>query len=70
MAISADKIDAAIEAAVFAPEEEARQQHRREIKALAASLGIYPASIQGLYEAAGKGLYQEYDSSRRLTCAG
>jgi fructose/tagatose bisphosphate aldolase len=58
MSITVDKIDAAIEAAVFAPEEEARQQHRREIKALAASLGIYPASIQGLYEAAGKSLYQ------------
>jgi fructose/tagatose bisphosphate aldolase len=58
MSITADRIDAAIEAAVFAPEEETRQQHRREIKALAASLGIYPASIQGLYEAAGKGLYQ------------
>ena len=58
MSITVDKIDAAIEAAVFAPEEEARQQHRREIKALAASLGIYPASIQSLYEAAGKGLYQ------------
>ena len=58
MSITVDKIDAAIEAAVFAPEEEARQQHRRDIKALAASLGIYPASIQGLYEAAGKGLYQ------------
>jgi fructose/tagatose bisphosphate aldolase len=58
MSITVDKIDAAIEAAVFAPEEEARQQHRRDIKALAASLGIYPASIQGLYEAAGKSLYQ------------
>jgi fructose/tagatose bisphosphate aldolase len=58
MSITADKIDAAIEAAVFAPAEEARQQHRRDIKALAASLGIYPASIQSLYEAAGKGLYQ------------
>ena len=58
MSITVDKIDAAIEAAVFAPEEEARQQHRRDIKALAASLGIYPASIQSLYEAAGKGLYQ------------
>jgi fructose/tagatose bisphosphate aldolase len=58
MPIAADKIDAAIEAAVFAAEEGARQQHRRDIKALAASLGIYPASIQSLYEAAGKGLYQ------------
>jgi fructose/tagatose bisphosphate aldolase len=58
MSITADKIDAAIEAAVFAAEEGARQQHRREIKALASSLGIYPASIQSLYEAAGKGLYQ------------
>ena len=58
MGITADKIDSAIERAVFAPEEEVRQQHRRDIKALAASLGVYPASIQGLYEAAGKGLYQ------------
>ncbi len=58
MSIPADKIDAAIEAAVFAPEEEPRQHYRREIKALASSLGIYPASIQSLYEAAGKGLYR------------
>src|SRR5512136_588185 len=58
MAIPADKIDAAIEAAVFAPEEEPRQHYRREIKALALSMGIYPASIQSLYEAAGKGLYR------------
>ena len=58
MAITADKIDVAIEAAVFAPEEEPRQHYRREIKALASSLGIYPASIQSLYEAAGKGLYR------------
>ncbi len=58
MSITADKIDSAIERAIFAPEEEVRQQHRRDIRALAASLGVYPASIQGLYEAAGKGLYQ------------
>lgn len=57
MAITVDKIDAAVEAAVFAPEEEVRQQYRRDIRVLAASLGIYPASIQGLYDAAGKGLY-------------
>ncbi|MBN2099519.1 MAG: class II D-tagatose-bisphosphate aldolase, non-catalytic subunit, partial [Dehalococcoidia bacterium] len=58
MSITVDQIDAAIEAAVFAPEEEPRQHYHREISALASSLGIYPASIQGLYEAAGQGLYQ------------
>ena len=58
MGITRDKIDSAIEGAIFAPEEEARQQHRRDIKELAASLGARPASIQGLYEAAGKGQYQ------------
>ncbi len=58
MAITVDKIDAAIERAVFAPEEEVRQQYRRDIAALATSIGVYPASIQGLYEAAGKGQYQ------------
>ncbi len=58
MSVTVDQIDSAIEKAIFAREEESRQQHRRDITALAASLGIYPASIQGLYEAAGKGLYQ------------
>ncbi len=58
MGISADKIDAAIEGAIFAATEDARGQHRKDIRALAASVGAYPASIQGLYEAAGKGLYQ------------
>lgn len=58
MSITVDQMDAAIEAAVFAPEEQVRQQHYREIGALAQSMGIYPASIQSLYEAAGKGLYQ------------
>lgn len=58
MSVTIDQIDSAIEMAVFAPDDEGRQRYRRDIRALAASLGAYPASIQGLYEAAGRGLYR------------
>jgi fructose/tagatose bisphosphate aldolase len=58
MPVGPDGIDVLVERAVFAPGEEAREDSRRRIRQTASSLGIFPASIQGLYEAAGKGLYQ------------
>ncbi len=51
------EIDNLVREAVFAPDVPARQERYRIIRELAASRGIYPASIQGLYSAAGKGLY-------------
>jgi len=54
--ITGDRIDGLVEQAVFG-DEQAREENRRQIRELAASLGIYPASIQGLYEAAGRGAY-------------
>ncbi|TET46745.1 MAG: aldolase [Dehalococcoidia bacterium] len=54
--ITGDRIDGLVEQAVFGGEQ-AREENRRQIRELAARLGIYPASIQGLYEAAGRGAY-------------
>jgi hypothetical protein len=56
--IRPEKVDALIEHAVFGSSDDIRQKHQRIIRELASGLGIFPASIQGLYEAAGKGLYQ------------
>ncbi|OGO32220.1 MAG: aldolase [Chloroflexi bacterium RBG_16_56_11] len=50
-------IDATIEQAVFGADAHVRQEQCRAIRETAAGLGILPASIQGLYEATGKGLY-------------
>ena len=55
--ITGDRIDGLVEQAVFSADEQVREENRRRIRELAASQGIYPASIQGLYEAAGKGAY-------------
>ena len=54
--ITGDRIDGLVEQAIFG-DEQAREESRRQIRELAASQGIYPASIQGLYGAAGKGAY-------------
>ncbi len=53
-----DNIDFLVELAVFADEEPIREEHRRIIREMAAGYGIFPASIQGLYEAAGRGVYR------------
>jgi len=50
-------IDTLIEQAVFGASEQVREEHQRTIREMAADRGVFPASIQGLYEAAGKGLY-------------
>ena len=54
--VTGDRIDGLVEQAVFG-DEHVRKENRRQIRELAESRGIYPASIQGLYEAAGKGAY-------------
>jgi fructose/tagatose bisphosphate aldolase len=52
-----DNIDFLVELAVFADDPAIREDHRRVIREMAAGYGIFPASIQGLYEAAGRGAY-------------
>ena len=50
-------IDALVKNAVFGADNQTRDVSRRQIRQLAARRGIFPASIQALYEASGKGLY-------------
>ncbi|MFC1903534.1 class II fructose-bisphosphate aldolase [Chloroflexota bacterium] len=57
MSIQSDKIDALVEEAVFNADDRSLEKSRRAIRETAIAKGIYPASIQKLYEAAGKGLY-------------
>jgi fructose/tagatose bisphosphate aldolase len=54
--LTGDSIDGLVGQAVFG-DEPTREESRRQIRELAESRGIYPASIQGLYEASGKGAY-------------
>lgn len=54
---ASEVIDSLVEDAVLAPEDDVRQRSQRAILEQACDRGIYPASIQSLYEAAGKGLY-------------
>jgi fructose/tagatose bisphosphate aldolase len=55
--ISPEKIDSLAENAVFNPDTRVKKDCRETIRELALSMGIFPASIEGLYEASGKGLY-------------
>ena len=55
--ITPEGIDALVKNAVFGADNQTRDISQRQICQLAASRGIFPASIQGLYEASGKGLY-------------
>lgn len=57
MSISADKIDALVQTAVFNSDDEVREKSQRDIRELARTNGVFPASIQGLYEASGKAEY-------------
>jgi fructose/tagatose bisphosphate aldolase len=50
-------IDTLIEQAVFGPDDRTKAEHQQKIRELAGAQGVFPASIQGLYEAAGKGHY-------------
>jgi len=57
MAKDSNHIDSLVTQAVFAADDRVREESRRSIREMAESAGIFPASIQGLYEAAGRGLY-------------
>src|SRR4030042_5181463 len=53
-----NNIDFLVELAVFGDDPNIREERRGIIREMAAGYGIYPASIQGLYEAAGRGVYK------------
>ena len=55
--ISGDKIDSLVEKAVFGTDDQTREEYRQLTRKLASTRGIFPASIQALYEAAGRGAY-------------
>ena len=55
--IPTEKIDALVKDAALAPDVQVKEKAQKAIRELASSRSIFPASIQGLYEAAGKGLY-------------
>ncbi|MFC2038314.1 class II fructose-bisphosphate aldolase [Chloroflexota bacterium] len=55
--VSNNNIDDLIEQAVFNASPEVKSSSRKNIRDLAASSGIYLASIQGLYDAAAQGVY-------------
>ncbi len=57
--ISPDKIDPLVKEAALALDAQAKEKAQKAIQELAYSCGVFPASIQGLYEAAGKGLYSD-----------
>ncbi len=54
-----DNIDALIKQAVFEPDPQKQKDQFRVIRQAASDRGIYPASIQSLYEAAGKGQFNK-----------
>ena len=66
MSINPNKIDALVKSAVFDPDNRVKEKSQREIRELAYTEVVFPASIQGLYEAAGKGLYTGVLSGRPL----
>jgi len=53
---TATQIDSLAEDAVFGPDGK-KEESQRRIREISRERGIYPASIQGLYEARGRGLY-------------
>ena len=55
--VKKNNIDTLVELAVFGADNQMREEHQRIIREMALTRGIFPANIQGLYEAAGKGLY-------------
>src|SRR4030042_1637499 len=52
-----NNIDVLIEQAVFTDDSGKKTENYRLIRETALNLGIFPASINSLYRAAGKGLY-------------
>lgn len=57
MNVMSEQIDSLVEEAVFGSDSRVKEEGQRRIRELAFDQGIFPASIQSLYEAAGKGLY-------------
>lgn len=55
--VAPDRIDALVRDAALAANAQAKEKAQQSVRELASGCGIFPASIQGLYEAAGKGLY-------------
>jgi len=55
--VASDKIDALVRDAALGADAQAKEKAQQSVRELASGCGIFPASIQGLYEAAGKGLY-------------
>jgi fructose/tagatose bisphosphate aldolase len=53
-----NNVDTLIEQAVFGSDPRIKVEHQRTIREMALGLGIFPASIHNLYQAAGKGLYR------------
>ena len=56
--ITTKDIDGLVPKAVFSPDAQERDNTRKMIMRSAFDMGIVPASIQGLYDASGKGLYK------------
>ena len=54
---SPDKIDALVKEAALATDAKVKDKAQQTIRELASKQGVFLSSIQGLYEAAGKGLY-------------
>jgi fructose/tagatose bisphosphate aldolase len=54
---SPDKIDAQVKEAALATDAKVKDKAQQNIRELASKQGVFLSSIQGLYEAAGKGLY-------------
>lgn len=55
--VSPDKIDALVKEAALATDAKVKDKAQQTIRELASKQGVFLSSIQGLYEAAGKGLY-------------
>jgi len=55
--LTSREIDSVVEDAVFAPEQTDKKKARDSIRDAAQRQGVFPASIQRLYEAAGRGDY-------------
>ncbi len=55
--ISPEEIDSIVDSAVFEADDQVKERHRQAVRELASGAGVFSASIQGLYEAAARGLY-------------
>ncbi len=56
--LSAENIDELVQGAVFGANDATRTQNRKKLIGLARDGGVFPASIQGFYDARGQGLFE------------